>query len=83
MGKCSDVKSAADILRECAEWDVNCFPLAGGDVAVMLLSAGLVTEDEIQAAYKKAMAEDGESMDGVTKVHPAYFAATPDEEIPF
>ena len=75
MGKCSDVKSASDILSECAKADVNGFPLAGGDVAVMLLSAGLVTKDEVHAAYKE--------VEGVTHVHPAYFAATPDEEIPF
>jgi hypothetical protein len=39
------------MVRECADWDAQCFPLTGGDVIAIMVRFGLVPLEDAKVAY--------------------------------
>jgi hypothetical protein len=53
----ADVQPPNPILTlafECAEWEVQEFPMAGGDVLSIMHRLGLITEEQAEEAIKAA-----------------------------
>lgn len=71
------------LLDEVSDWGVQNFPLAGGDVLVMLVKHGFATKEQVQDAYQRAMDRHaGKEWVGEGK-EVQFGPATPDgEEIP-
>lgn len=67
------------MVKECADWDAQYFPLAGGDVINMMVRFGLISIEDAKAAYIEVPKKHG--YENITA--PAYHATDPDDVIPF
>ena len=85
-GQANGVIPAPDaiaMVKECANWDANCFPLAGGDVISMMVRFGLITPEAAKEAYLAVMKENGLERDHEGDGPYAATFVTPDDKIPF
>lgn len=51
---------AKEMADHVADWEVQCFPLTGGDVLAMMIKFGLLSVDDAKAAYWAARERHGE-----------------------
>lgn len=86
----ADIKA---VIKELADWDINCFPLGGGNMINLLVAHGFVSGDDALAMYREALKEAGETGDAppslATDVGPQepvnerMFGKNHDDDIPF
>ena len=59
MDKTADVKG---MIRELADWELQCFPLSGGDVIKIMVRFGIVGLEDAERYFQEFLTENGVSL---------------------